>query len=64
MPSVNTMRGPVDVNDLGYVLTHEHVRESSAGVPYTYPDLLDHDEDVARGIGASTRRRPREWARS
>ena len=50
MPSVNTMRGPVDVNDLGYVLTHEHVRESSAGVPYTYPDLLDHDEDVARGI--------------
>ena len=50
MPSVNTMRGPVDVNDLGFVLTHEHVRESSAGVPYTYPDLLDHDEDVARGI--------------
>ena len=50
MPSVNTMRGPVDVNDLGYVLTHEHVRESSAGVPYTYPELFDHEDDVARGI--------------
>ena len=50
MPSVNTMLGPVDVNDLGYVLTHEHVRESSAGVPYTYPELFDHEDDVARGI--------------
>ena len=50
MPSVNTMRGPVDVNDLGFVLTHEHVRESSAGVPQTYPELFDHEEDVARGI--------------
>ncbi len=50
MPSVNTMRGPVDVNDLGFVLSHEHVRESSAGVPQTYPELFDHEEDVARGI--------------
>ncbi len=50
MPTVNTMRGPVDVNDMGFTLTHEHVRESSAGVPYTYPDLLDHEEDVARGV--------------
>ncbi|MDA0988468.1 MAG: phosphotriesterase-related protein [Chloroflexi bacterium] len=50
MPSVNTILGPVDVNDLGFTLTHEHVRESSAGVPYTYPELLDHEGDVARGV--------------
>lgn len=50
MPSVNTILGPVDVNDLGFTLTHEHVRESSAGVAYTYPELLDHEGDVARGV--------------
>jgi len=50
MPTVNTILGPVDVNDLGFTLTHEHVRESSAGVAYTYPELLDHEDDVARGV--------------
>ena len=52
MPTVNTILGPVDVNSLGFTLTHEHVRESSAGVPYTYPELFDHEDDVAEGAGA------------
>ena len=50
MPTVNTMLGSVDVGNLGFTLTHEHVRESSAGVPYTYPELLDHEDDVTRGV--------------
>jgi len=50
MPTVNTILGSVDVNSMGFTLTHEHVRESSAGVPYTYPELLDHEDDVARGV--------------
>jgi phosphotriesterase-related protein len=50
MPTVNTILGPVDVNSLGFTLTHEHVRESSAGVPQTYPELFDHEDDVARGV--------------
>jgi len=50
MPTVNTILGSVDVNSLGFTLTHEHVRESSAGIPYTYPELLDHEDDVARGV--------------
>ena len=31
MPTVNTVLGPVDVNDLGFTLMHEHVLNSSAG---------------------------------
>jgi phosphotriesterase-related protein len=50
MPNVNTVLGPVDVNDLGFTLTHEHIRESSAGVPYTFPELFDHEGDVARCV--------------
>ena len=52
MPTVNTVLGPVDVNDLGFTRMHEHIRESSAGVPYTFPELFDHDGDVARGVVA------------
>ena len=48
MATVNTLLGPVDANELGITMMHEHVRESSAGVPYTFPDLFDHDDDVAR----------------
>ena len=50
MVTVNTVLGPVSADKLGFTLTHEHIRESSAGVPYTYPDLLNHEEDVARGV--------------
>ena len=52
MPTVNTVLGPFDVNDLGFTLMHEHIRESSAGVPYTFPELFDHEGDVARGVAA------------
>jgi phosphotriesterase-related protein len=52
MTTVNTVLGSVDVNDLGFTLMHEHIRESSAGVPYTFPELFDHEEDVARGVAA------------
>jgi phosphotriesterase-related protein len=52
MPTVNTVLGPVDVNNLGFTLMHEHIRESSAGVPYTFPELFNHEEDVARGVDA------------
>ncbi|MDP6102004.1 MAG: phosphotriesterase-related protein [Dehalococcoidia bacterium] len=52
MSIINTILGPVDASDLGFTLMHEHIRESSAGVPYTFPDLFDHEEDVARGVAA------------
>jgi phosphotriesterase-related protein len=50
MVEVNTVLGTINSKEMGFTLTHEHIRESSAGVPYTYPELLDHDDDVARGV--------------
>jgi phosphotriesterase-related protein len=50
MPTVNTVLGPVDASSLGFTLMHEHIRESSAGVPHTFPELFDHEDDVARGV--------------
>ena len=52
MATVNTILGPVDAGDLGFTLMHEHVRESSAGVSYTFPDLFDHDADVEERAAA------------
>lgn len=51
MPTVNTVLGPVDVNDLGFTLMHEHIRESSAGVPFTFPELVEREGAIARGVG-------------
>ena len=48
MATVNTMLGPVNIEDLGFTLMHEHIRESSAGVPQVFPDLFDHASDVIR----------------
>ena len=50
MSTVNTVMGPIDVGDLGFTLMHEHVRESSAGVPYTFPELFDREDAIARGV--------------
>ena len=52
MPTVNTVLGPVDVNYLGFTLMHEHVLNSSAGIPQTFPELVDRDQAIARGIAA------------
>ena len=52
MPTVNTVLGPVDVNDLGFTLMHEHILNSSAGIPQAFPELVDREEAVARGVAA------------
>ncbi|HVA20005.1 MAG TPA: hypothetical protein VMU55_07510 [Solirubrobacteraceae bacterium] len=40
MPTVETARGPIDVEQLGFTLSHEHVLTSSAGIAHTYPELI------------------------
>ena len=52
MPTVNSVLGPVDVNDLGFTLMHEHVLNSSAGIPQTFPELVDREQAIARGVAA------------
>jgi phosphotriesterase-related protein len=40
MATVNTVLGPLEVADLGFTLTHEHVVTASAGIRQTYPELF------------------------
>ena len=50
MPSVTTVLGSVNVNDLGFTLMHEHILNTSAGIPHAFPELVNREEAVARGI--------------
>lgn len=52
VPTVNTVLGPVNVNDLGLTLMHEHVLNSSAGIPQALPELVDQEEAISRGVTA------------
>jgi len=46
MPTVSSVLGPLDVADLGFTLTHEHVYTASAGILRTYPELFGDFEDL------------------
>ncbi|MBI4202330.1 MAG: phosphotriesterase-related protein [Chloroflexi bacterium] len=41
MVIIQSVLGPVDTEELGFTLMHEHVLSSSAGVWYTYPELVN-----------------------
>ena len=43
MPTINTLRGPVDTADLGRTLMHEHVTIRTPGIGENWPDLWDED---------------------
>ena len=49
MPTVDTVRGPVDTGALGRVLMHEHVFVLSPEVQDNYP-VWDEDAEVANAI--------------
>jgi phosphotriesterase-related protein len=40
MNTVNSVLGPIDTNDLGFTLMHEHIIVAAAGISRTYPELL------------------------
>ena len=40
MASVNSVLGPLDVAELGFTLSHEHLFTASAGIQQTYPELF------------------------
>ena len=50
---IATVRGPVPADQLGWILPHEHVVCSSAGIWESYPELLgDHEELETRAVSA------------
>ena len=43
MATVNSVTGPIDTDDLGFTLSHEHVGTNAAGLRHTYPEIIDRD---------------------
>jgi phosphotriesterase-related protein len=63
MPAVETVNGPIDVEDLGFTLIHEHFRTTDEGVRFQFPHLYDEqaewdaaiaDANAVRGHGVRT----------
>ena len=50
MATINSVLGPMDTADMGFTLSHEHVLVSSAGIQQIYPEFIDRDGTIARGI--------------
>ena len=50
MPKINTVKGKIDPNDLGFTLMHEHLCNTSAGIPKAFPSLLDRSEAIDRAV--------------
>ena len=50
MAIINSVLGPMDTADMGFTLSHEHVLVSSAGIQQIYPEFIDRDGTIARGI--------------
>ena len=54
MSTVNSVLGPIDTANLGVTLSHEHVLVTSAGIQYVYPEFIDLEGTIAKGIADLT----------
>jgi phosphotriesterase-related protein len=50
MPSVETVTGPVDADELGPTLIHEHVRFRDEAVAKQWPHLYDEDDELEKAL--------------
>ena len=41
MSTINTVLGPVETEELGFTLSHEHLATNAAGILKTFPELVD-----------------------
>jgi phosphotriesterase-related protein len=63
MPAVETVHGPIDADELGVTLIHEHFRATDEGVRFQFPHLYDEqaewdaamsDANAVKGHGVKT----------
>jgi phosphotriesterase-related protein len=52
VPQVETTAGPIDAEDLGRTLVHEHLVSANEGVRTQFPHLYDFDEERERSRAA------------
>ena len=50
MPTVQTVTGPVDTANLGFVLSHEHVLMRDHNIAVNYPHLFDRKAKLAEAV--------------
>jgi phosphotriesterase-related protein len=53
MPAVQTVQGPVDADELGVVLIHEHLRFRDEAVAEEWPDRYDEDAELEAALEAA-----------
>jgi phosphotriesterase-related protein len=52
VPQVETTAGPIEADQHGRTLVHEHLISASESVRYQFPHLYDHDAERARSLDA------------
>jgi len=50
MNKINSVLGKIDIDSLGYTLSHEHVLTASAGIIHSYPKLINKDKLIDSAI--------------
>ena len=50
--TINSVLGPMDSAEMGFTLSHEHVLVTSAGLQHAYPEFIDREGTIARGVSA------------
>jgi len=53
MATVNSVLGPLDTDDLGFTLTHEHLFTASAGIQRTFPELFGDFDRLTEQVALS-----------
>ena len=41
MTMINSVLGPIEIESMGFTLSHEHLATSAAGIWKTFPELID-----------------------
>lgn len=55
MATINTVTGPIDADELGFTLMHEHVLVGGPGIFQSFPDLFGPEDRTQRAIEALKR---------
>lgn len=50
MSAVQSSTGPVDSNDLGFTLMHEHIRVGWGAMYQQYPEMFDREHELERAV--------------
>ena len=59
MATVETVNGPVDLEELGLTLIHEHFRATDEAARFQFPHLYDEDAEGRRHRRRERRQGPR-----